>query len=81
MISSRSDLLDPVIEALKNHKGRAHLTVVTKDIWDKHQDEIVASANLRYTWQYDIRWVAYTLRKTGRLKPAVKPYTGIWELA
>ena len=69
-----------VIKALVENNGRAHLSVVTKHIWEKHQDEILASPKVIYTWQYDIRWAANSLRREGKLKGVEKPYNGIWEL-
>lgn len=70
-----------VIAALEDHRKRAHLSLVTKHIWDHHKDEILDSNKMIYTWQYDIRWAANSLRREGKLKEVKKPYDGVWELA
>lgn len=33
-----------------------------------------------YTWQYDIRWAATELRKTGFMIEATESPRGIWQL-
>lgn len=33
-----------------------------------------------YTWQYDVRWAATTLRRTGKLRAAEVLPSGVWEL-
>jgi hypothetical protein len=42
---------------------------VTKDVWAAHEDDLRASGDLFFTWQYDLRWAAQKLRDAGRLAP------------
>ena len=39
------------------------------------------SGDLFYTWRYDIRWAAQTLRDSGVLKPDHEVPRGVWQLA
>jgi hypothetical protein len=39
------------------------------------------SGDFFFTWQYDIRWAAQTLRDKGALKPDIEAPRGIWQLA
>jgi len=34
-----------------------------------------------FTWQYDIRWAANLLRRSGLMKPAESSPHGLWELS
>jgi hypothetical protein len=43
---------------------------VAEHIWKNRRDELEHSGKLLYTWQYDLRWAAMTLRGMGKLKPA-----------
>ena len=36
---------------------------------------------ISYTWQYDLRWAAYSLRESGQMKADNESPQGIWELA
>ncbi|OQS39964.1 hypothetical protein [Chromobacterium haemolyticum] len=69
-----------VIEALKAHGGRAELLTVAKYIWEKHGEQLKASGDLFFTWQYDMRWAATELRKQGCIKAADSSPKGVWEL-
>lgn len=80
MCWKRSDLLEPVLEALRENGGAAHLSQVAKYIWKHYKSEIESSPIL-YTWQYDIRWAARDLREAGRMKPADPILKGIWRLS
>lgn len=75
----RSELKTIVVEALKAHNGKAHLTQVAKYIWENYADELAKSGPLAYTWQYDIRWAATGLRKDGVLAEP-DDNKGVWSL-
>lgn len=80
-MAERGDLKDWVVNALKAHGGRASIVEVSKYVWDEHEGQLRNSADLFFTWQYDIRWAATQLRKAGVIRPADVSPTGIWELA
>ena len=68
---SDKSLLEPwIVDALKEHDGSADLLEVCKTVWLRHEDDLLASGDLFYTWQYDIRWAGTRLRKRGILAPA-----------
>ena len=52
---------------------------VGKYIWDHHESELRRSGDLFYKWQYDMRWAANHLRKTGVMKPVSAFPTGVPE--
>jgi hypothetical protein len=76
----RDDLKPWIVEALKLLGGSATLLNVVKKVWEMHQAELEASGDLFFTWQYDIRWAATTLRKRKEMKAAEVSSQGIWEL-
>ena len=54
---------------------------VCRVFWTHYEDELKASGDILYTWQYDIRWAATDLRKSGIMKDAADCPKGIWSLA
>ena len=68
-----------VVDALKYYKGKATIIAVAKHIWENHSKEIETS-DFFYTWQYDFRWAATSLRKSGIIKSANISPKGVWEL-
>ncbi len=76
----RDDLPDVLYNVLSNLGGQASLITVCKTVWENYKDTLEKSDNLFYTWQYDIRWAATKLRKTGRMKAAEVSPKGIWEI-
>lgn len=77
-MSKREDLKVWVKEALKRNGGEAFLIDIAKDIWKHHKDDLHASDDLFYTWQYDMRWAGTALRKDGVMEdPSVR---GKWKL-
>ncbi len=74
-------LTDWLFEALKSLGGRGSIVEVCKFVWDNHKEELEDSGDLFYTWQYDIRWAAWQLRKEGKMKPEEISPKGIWELS
>ncbi|MDB5540148.1 MAG: hypothetical protein JWQ89_1875 [Devosia sp.] len=64
-MASKVDLRDWVHGAVKSLGGRATIVEVSKHIWENHEKDLRASKDLFYTWQYDMRWAAQDLRRTG----------------
>ena len=80
-MASKLDLKNWIVEALKRNSNSASLVIIAKDIWYFHEIDLRSSGDLFYTWQYDMRWAANSLRREGILKPADISPSGIWELA
>jgi hypothetical protein len=78
---TKEDLKAWLVEALNEFGGEAHHVDVAKHIWAKHRDVLEASGDLFYTWQYDLRWAADSLRRAGKLQPKPKGDQGPWRLA
>ncbi len=76
----RNDLQRWVVDALMHYGGRARLIDVAKHIWRNHREELEASGDLLFKWQYDMRWAATVLRKKGKLRAAEDSERGVWEL-
>ena len=77
---TRTDLQDCVVNALKELGGKGSIIEIAKIIDNTHRKELKSSGDLYYTWHYDMRWAATQLRRQNIMKPAVRPYNGIWEL-
>ena len=75
----KSDLQKWVIDALKANGGEASILYVAKHIWEHHQNDLKGQ-DLFYSWQYDMRWAATELRKTGILVAADDDRRGKWTL-
>lgn len=73
-------LRDWVREALSALGGRAKLVEVAKEIWSQHENDLINSHDLFYTWQYDMRWAATELRREGIMKSTQISQEGVWEL-
>ncbi len=80
-MSKREDLKTWVIDALRARGGSATLIEVCQHIWEHHEGELKSSGNLFYTWQYDMRWAAQTLRDNGTLRSVHGSRSRLWELA
>ncbi|HEM62469.1 MAG TPA: hypothetical protein ENO24_09275 [Chloroflexi bacterium] len=80
-MATRDDLVDWLHDALVASGGRGRIPDLCKVVWDKHARDLEASGELFYTWQYDIRWAAYHLRKAGKLKSHTLSPKGVWELS
>ncbi len=79
-MSNRADLIDWVIEALRSNGGSATIIYVAKYIWEHHEMELRAAGDRFFTWQYDMRWAATSLRRRGRLVAAGDERRGVWTL-
>jgi|LauGreSuBDMM15SN_2_FD.fasta_scaffold08446_3 hypothetical protein len=77
MMATRSDLKKWVFEALQI-LGPTSVPNIAKHIWDNHQNELKASGDLFYTWQYAMRWEGQKLQLEGKLRKNGKGR--IWEL-
>lgn len=76
----RYDLPNLLYTTLKALGGQADIISVCKYIWEHYHSDLEDSGSLFYTWQYDIRWAATELRKTGLMKPAKTSPKGLWEI-
>jgi hypothetical protein len=79
-VATKFDLDEWVIGALRELGGSASLVDICRLIWRDHESTLRSSGDLLYTWQYDVRWAAFRLRKQRRLKPASASPRGVWEL-
>jgi hypothetical protein len=79
-VATKHDLQAWVLESLQKRGGSASVLEVTKDVWEAHEDDLRASGDLFFTWQYDLRWAAQKLRDAGRLAPKHGKRGGPWEL-
>ena len=77
---SKADLPALVLEALQALGGRGTIVAVSRHIWEAHESELRDSGILFYTWQYDIRWAANYLRRTGTMRSAESSPVGLWEV-
>jgi hypothetical protein len=80
-MATKNDLQDWLVDALKAHDGSGKIIQLCKHIWKNHEESLRASGDLFYTWQYDVRWAAYQLRKNGKMMSASTSPKGIWKLA
>ena len=79
-MARKGDLQGWVVDALKDHGGKGTIVQVSKHVWDHHEKELKDSANLFYTWQYDLRWAANWLRRKKTMRAAEDSHSGIREL-
>jgi hypothetical protein len=80
-MASREDMKLWVVKALKSMDGKGWPKDVAKFIWDHYESELKNSGNLLYTWQYDARWAAQSLRNEGILKAVNGRRDFPWEIA
>lgn len=78
---TRDDMAGWVLEALRFYGGSAWPKDVAKYIWDNYEPDLKRSGGLLYTWQYEARWAAQSLRDAGVLKPVHGRRDLPWELA
>ena len=77
-MNTRDVLKDWVKDALRRNSGELNLIGVAKDIWAHHEKDLRSSGDLFFSWQYDMRWAATALRKSGEIEAATD--RGIWKL-
>lgn len=73
-------LPDLLYGVLKSMGGSASWLQVCKKFYSIYENDLKNSGDLFYTWQYDIRWAATDLRKSGRMKDAKVSPGGVWEI-
>lgn len=71
-MSDKAVLKTWVTEALIENDGCADLLTVSRWVWEHHEIELRSMGPLFYTWQYDLRWAATTLRHEGVLQAHVR---------
>ncbi len=80
MSNYRENLQLWVREAIGALGGEARVLEVTKEIWSKHENDLRQAGDAFYTWQYDIRWAADELRRTGNLGLRKEGSRSVWTL-
>lgn len=80
-MATREDMKGWVLRALTSFGGQGSPKDVAKFIWENHEADLRRSGSLLYTWQYDVRWAAQSLRNSGVLKPVHGRRDLPWELA
>jgi hypothetical protein len=80
LIASKDILRDWIVEILVSRGGRATLLEVAREIWARHEGDLRQAGDLFYTWQYDMRWAATSLRERGVMLDANVSPRGVWEL-
>ena len=66
-MATKDDLKSWVLDAIREAGGASSPIDVAKHIWKHHEQDLRASGDLFYKWQYDMRWAATSLRKEGKL--------------
>jgi hypothetical protein len=79
-MANRNDIKSWVITAVVALGGKAWPGDVAKFIWENFETDLRASGSLLYTWQYDARWAAQSLRNEGKLKAVHGRRDLPWEL-
>ena len=79
-MATKKDLAEWVYDALVSNGGEAKIVDVAKPLWSNHKDDLRDSADLFFTWQYDMRWAAQHLRDTGMCVPTATSQRGGWKL-
>ncbi len=64
---TKEDLMDWVVDALTELGGAGTILQISKIVWRNHEDDLRASGDLFFTWQYDLRWAGHKLRHAGQL--------------
>ena len=75
----RQDLKPWIVEAIKANNGKAAIFQICQYIWDNYHHRISADKKLLYTWQYEIRWAAHSLRNEGVIEIG-QFKRGVWSL-
>jgi hypothetical protein len=81
-MATKSDLGPWLLDALESMEGSAHHVRVAEHIWTHHEIDLKESGDLLYTWQYDLRWAAQSLRAAGTLSPIDRErrHEGLWSI-
>lgn len=76
----KRDLPDVVLDCLRHLGGSGTVVEVSREVWRRYEAELRDSGDLFYTWQYDLRWAAQTLRDKGGLLPTGRGKGSRWAL-
>ena len=79
-MSAPPDLDQWVVDAIRHADGAATIVEIARYIWIHHETDLRAGGDLFYTWQYQMRWAANRLRRSGVLRAADQSPRGHWEL-
>ena len=79
-MANREVLQKWVIDALRANGGTASIVQAAKYLWANHEQELRASGDMFYTWQYDMRWACTKLRERKVVQPAEDSARGEWKL-
>jgi hypothetical protein len=77
----KSDLPLVLEKTLRDLGGQGTIVDVCRRIWEKHHKDLESSADLFFTWQYDIRWARDKLSKAGVLETITVGRKSIWKLS
>ena len=79
-MASKSDLRTWVMEAVTVLGGSGSVVDVCREVWEAHERDLRDAGDIFFTWQYDIRWAAQTLRDEGLLMNSADAPRGVWAL-
>jgi hypothetical protein len=81
VIIKRKDLTGILEEALISLGGEGKIVEICEYIWFKHKDDLFASGDIFYTWQYDLRMSAKeTLKAKGKVITLKDGKKSVWKL-
>ena len=80
MLIRKQDMTILVSDALESLGGKGTIVEVAAEIWKHHKDDLEASGEIFYTWQYEMRWARHRLSEAGKLKTKLKDRESVWEL-
>jgi hypothetical protein len=79
-MATRQDLMDWVVDALRDNGGQASIVEIARHMWNHREDDLRGSGDLFFTWQYDMRCAAKRLRDQDTLRGPDATPRGIWAL-
>ncbi len=79
-MAKRDDLQQWVLEALRDIGGSGNIVQVAKHLWKHHEQDLRASGDMFFTWQYDMRWACTKRRERKLVQPAEDSARGEWKL-
>lgn len=74
---TRHDFKPWIMEALDSNGGRAGIFQIARFIWDNYHHKISRDKKILYTWQYEMRWAAQSLKDDGLIELG-KFKRGVW---
>jgi hypothetical protein len=76
----KQDMALLVCDALESRGGKGTIVEVATFIWENYKDELEASGEIFYTWQYDMRWARHRLSEKGKLITKSRGRESVWVL-